>query len=258
MADFSADAPEVMNAHLDENPYLGGDLPSDVDAKVYNQFKNKVPDRIVYPHLWAWYVFLSQYTPAARNGWKAAAPAKKADAPKKEEAKKEEAKAEEPAAAEEEDDDDFDFFSGDAGAEEEAIRIKEKMEEEKKELMKRGPVCKSYVVFEVKPADDSVDLDELAEKIIATVTMEGLHWKTEFKKEPVAYGIFKLIIAATIVDDLVSTDIMIEQIEEIKGMIMPESDEEGEDEEENAEKPPKEKIEGNSVQSVEILAFNKL
>ena len=41
-------------------------------------------------------------------------------------------------------------------------------------------------------------------------------------------------------------------------MIMPESDEEGEDEEENAEKPPKEKIEGNSVQSVEILAFNKL
>ena len=119
MADFSADAPEVMNAHLDENPYLGGDLPSDVDAKVYNQFKNKVPDRIVYPHLWAWYVFLSQYTPAARNGWKAAAPAKKAEAPKKEEAKKEE-----PAAAEEEDDDDFDFFSGDAGAEEEAAKIK--------------------------------------------------------------------------------------------------------------------------------------
>jgi hypothetical protein len=38
--EFSASSPEVLNAHLDEHPYLGGDLPTDVDAKVYNQFKN--------------------------------------------------------------------------------------------------------------------------------------------------------------------------------------------------------------------------
>ena len=199
MADFSADAPEVLNSHLDENPYLGGDLPSDVDAKVFNGFKNKVPDRNAFPHLWAWYVFLSQYTPAARAGWKAAAAAKKAEAaPKKEEAKKEE-----PAAAEEEDEDDFDFFAGDEESEAAAAKIKEEKKEEGK---KNAPVGKSYIVWEVKPADDSVDLDVLAEKIMSNITMEGLHWKTEFQKQPVAYGIFKLIIAATIVDDLVSTD----------------------------------------------------
>merc|ERR1711862_998658 len=203
--------------------------------------KNQVPDRIVFPHLWAWYVFLSQYPPAARNGWKAAAPPKKA----------EEAKKAEPAA-EEEDEDDFDFFSGGAEAEEAAAKIKE---EKKKEAEKNKVICKSYVVFEVKPTDDSVDLDELAEKVFASVQMEGLLWKQEFKKEPAAYGIFKLIVGCTIVDDLVSTDDMIEQIEGIQGMINPESDEEEEEEEdETAEKPPKEKVEGCVVQSVEILA----
>merc|ERR1712025_1520599 len=89
-------------------------------------------------------------------------------------------------------------------------------------------VCKSYVVFEVKPTDDSVDLDDLADKIITGITMEGLLWETEFKKEPVAYGIFKLLVAATIVDDL-STDIMIEQMEEIQGLINAESDDEEEE-----------------------------
>lgn len=252
MADFSADAPEALNAHLDASPYLGGDLPSDIDAKVFNGFKNKVPDRNAFPHLWAWYVFLSQYTPAARNGWKpAAAKAAKAEAPKKEEAKKED-----PAA--EEDEDDFDFFGGgDEEAEAAAAKIKEEQAAKKE---KPAVICKSYVVFEVKPADDSVDLDELAEKIITGITMDGLLWKTEYKKEPVAYGIFKLIMAASIVDDLVSTDNMIEEMQEVKGMIMPDSDEEDEDEEEGeqAEKPPKEKVEGYSVQSVEILAFNKI
>jgi elongation factor 1-beta len=30
--EFNASSPEVLNAHLDEHPYLGGDLPNNVDA----------------------------------------------------------------------------------------------------------------------------------------------------------------------------------------------------------------------------------
>jgi elongation factor 1-beta len=194
----------------------------------------------VFPHLWAWYVFLSQYTPAARNAWKAAAaPAKPAAAAA--------------APATEEDDDDFDPFAEDEGDAEAAAKLKEEMAKKKEE--KKGPVAKSYVVFEVKPADSGVDLDELAQRIFSEITMEGLLWKTEYIKEPVAYGIFKLLIASTVEDELVSTDVMIERMEELEGLIDPESDEEGEEGEESA---PKEKVQGCLVQSVEIKAFNKL
>ena len=60
--------------------------------------------------------------------------------------------------------------------------------------------------------------------------MDGLFWKTEWKKEPVAYGIFKIQIGATVEDDKVSTDLVQEKIEEFE----------------------------DEVQSVDIVAFNKL
>jgi len=60
--------------------------------------------------------------------------------------------------------------------------------------------------------------------------MDGLMWKTEWKKEPVAYGIFKIVIGATVEDDKVSTDTVAELIEAFE----------------------------DDVQSVDILAFNKL
>jgi len=43
--------------------------------------------------------------------------------------------------------------------------------------------------------------------------MDGLLWKTEYKKDPVAYGIFKLIIGCTVEDDKVSSDDLTEKIE---------------------------------------------
>ena len=59
--------------------------------------------------------------------------------------------------------------------------------------------------------------------------MDGLVWKTEFKKEPVAFGIFKIVIGAAIEDAKVSTDDVAEEIEDME-----------------------------NVQSVDIVAFNKL
>jgi len=60
--------------------------------------------------------------------------------------------------------------------------------------------------------------------------MDGLYWKTQYRKEPVAFGIFKLIIGVTVEDEKVSVDGLQETIEAIE----------------------------DKVQSVEILAFNKI
>ena len=60
--------------------------------------------------------------------------------------------------------------------------------------------------------------------------MDGLFWKTEWKKEPIAYGIFKIVIGATVEDEKVSTDLVQEKIQEFE----------------------------DDVQSVDILCFNKL
>ena len=54
-------------------------------------------------------------------------------------------------------------------------------------------------MFEVKPLDSDTDLDALAKKILA-IQMDGLFWKTEYKKVPVAFGIFKLIVDVTVED----------------------------------------------------------
>ena len=84
-------------------------------------------------------------------------------------------------------------------------------------------------MFEVKPLDSDTDLDALAKQILE-ITKDGLFWKTQYKKEPVAFGIFKLIIGVTVEDEKISVDQLVEDIEAIE----------------------------DKVQSVEILAFNKI
>lgn len=88
----------------------------------------------------------------------------------------------------------------------------------------------SLVMLEVKPLDDTTDLDALAQKIFKEVTQDGLFWKTEYKKEPVAFGIFKLIVGFSLEDEKVSVDDVVEKIEQFEDF----------------------------VQSVEITAFNKI
>ena len=46
--------------------------------------------------------------------------------------------------------------------------------------------------------------------------MDGCYWKTQYKKEPVAFGIYKLIIGVTVEDEKVSVDELSDQIEEMK------------------------------------------
>ena len=119
--------------------------------------------------------------------------------------------------------DDMDDLFGD-----EPEPAKPKIEIKKKK--KKEVIAMSLVMLEVKPLDSETNLDDLAKKIFAEVTQDGLFWKTEYKKEPVAFGIFKLIVGFSCEDEKVSVDGIVEKIEEIEDM----------------------------VQSVEIQAFNKI
>ncbi|KAM1012361.1 hypothetical protein ACFX2C_042616 [Malus domestica] len=67
---------------------------------------------------------------------------------------------------------------------------------------------KSSVLLDVKPWDDESDMKKLDEAV-RSVEMEGLFWGAS-KLASVGYGIKKLQIMLTIVDDLVSVDDLIE------------------------------------------------
>jgi glutathione S-transferase/translation elongation factor EF-1beta len=98
-----------------------------------------------------------------------------------------------------------------------------------KKKEKKPVIAKSSVMFEVKPLDDTTNLDDLYAKI-GTITMDGLVWGLDMKKVPVAFGIFKLLVACVVEDEKVSVDDVQEKIEAFEDM----------------------------VQSVEIAAFNKI
>ena len=139
------------------------------------------------------------------------------------------AKEEAPAKVEKKEDDLDDLFGDDDDADEAAAAaaaIKEKAKAKKKKEV----IAMSLVMLEVKPMDDTVNLDDLAKKLFSEITQDGLFWKTEYKKEPVAFGIFKLIVGFSLEDEKVSVDGVVERIEELEDL----------------------------VQSVEISAFNKI
>ncbi|KAK9104165.1 hypothetical protein Scep_021009 [Stephania cephalantha] len=109
------------------------------------------------------------------------------------------------AAVDDDDDDDVDLFG-------------EETEEEKKAAEERAAAVKasgkkkesgkSSVLLDVKPWDDETDMKKL-EEAVRSVQMEGLTWGAS-KLVPVGFGIKKLQIMMTIVDDLVSVDELIE------------------------------------------------
>jgi translation elongation factor EF-1beta len=94
---------------------------------------------------------------------------------------------------------------------------------------KKVVIAQSLVLFEVKPLDSETDIDAMA-KAILEIKMDGLYWKTEYKKIPLVFGLFKIVIGMTVEDDKVSVDDVQEKIEALEDM----------------------------VQSVEIAAFNKI
>jgi translation elongation factor EF-1beta len=115
------------------------------------------------------------------------------------------------------DDDDLDLFGDDDEGDAEAAKVAAAAAKAKATAAakpKKVVIAQSLVMFEVKPLDSDTNLDELAKKILA-INMDGLYWKTEYRKDPVAFGIFKLIIGVTVEDDKVSVDDLQEKIEQL-------------------------------------------
>ena len=111
----------------------------------------------------------------------------------------------------------LDLFGDDDDDGEAAKKAAEAAKAQKKK--KEKPAEMSLIMMEVKPLDDTTDLDKLAERIFTEVKQDGLFWKTEFKKEPVAFGIFKLIIGFSCIDDKTSVDQVQEDIEAMNDMV---------------------------------------
>ncbi|XP_030512988.1 elongation factor 1-delta [Rhodamnia argentea] len=109
------------------------------------------------------------------------------------------------AAAADDDDDDVDLFGEET---EEEKKATEERAAAVKASAKKKESGKSSVLLDVKPWDDETDMKKL-EEAVRSVQMEGLFWGAS-KLVPVGYGIKKLQIMLTIVDDLVSVDTLIE------------------------------------------------
>lgn len=135
-----------------------------------------------------------------------------------------------PAKPKPADDDDMDLFGDDDEDTAALEAAKKKIAEQKGgKKEKKKELEQSMIMFEVKPLDSDTNLDDLAQEIFK-LTGDGIFWKTQYKKEPVAFGIFKLIVGVTVIDEKVSVDGLQERIEALE----------------------------DKVQSVEIQSFTKI
>ena len=194
--------------NLKSSQYLcGSGVPTKLDAEHY---KNILPhfalvSPLSHPHSFAWMSLMWKYQEKLHASWP--------EGPSAGAAKK---------AKKNDDIDEDDLFGDDDDA---PAPVKVEVKKKKKEV-----IAMSLVMLEVKPLDSETNLDDLAKKIFAEITQDGLFWKTEYKKEPVAFGIFKLIVGFSCEDEKVSVDEIVERIEGLEDL----------------------------VQSVEIQAFNKI
>jgi len=121
-----------------------------------------------------------------------------------------------------EDDDDFDCFGSDD--EDKNIAPAPKIQTK---APKKVVIAKSSILFDVKPCDDETDMGDM-EKAVKGIEKDGLKWGA-CKRVPLCYGIEKLQILCTVEDAKVGVDDLQEEIEEFE-----------------------------IVQSVDIVAFNKI
>eukprot|EP01015_Nassula_variabilis_P034169 TRINITY_DN8367_c0_g1_i14.p1 TRINITY_DN8367_c0_g1~~TRINITY_DN8367_c0_g1_i14.p1 ORF type:complete len:224 (-),score=69.74 TRINITY_DN8367_c0_g1_i14:125-796(-) len=183
-----------------------GSFPNHEDANVFLAFKD-VPDRQKCPNIFYWYQNLSMFNPVVIQAWanKTHSPAQQ---PEQQQSLQQQSK--EGAA------DDFDPFADDNEEDEaEAKKLAQKKKDEAKSKPKKEKevIAKSMVIFEVKVYEQEQNLDDLAKKLLQ-YQQDGLHWRTEYQKVDIAYGMQKLQIGATVEDAKVSVDDLFDYFKE--------------------------------------------
>ncbi|MQL76695.1 hypothetical protein Taro_009091 [Colocasia esculenta] len=184
---------KVLDEYLSGRTFISGDEISRDDVKVYAAVLKKPGDG--FANVDRWYdsvasVLVARF-PGEAVGVRVSAGAA-TPAPSAEEASNE-------------DDDDLDLFGDETEEEKKAAEEREAS----KPSSKKKESGKSSVLMDVKPWDDETDMKKL-EEAVRSVQMPGLLWGAS-KLVPVGYGIKKLQIMLTIVDDLVSVDGLIEE-----------------------------------------------
>merc|ERR1712154_61254 len=176
---------KAIDAHLASNSYIEGYVPTQADTTVFDALKGKSPDRAKYPHAERWFLHIKSF----------------------EASKKQFPQSSKPAAS----------YLGAGGAAEEDDAEAAKVREQRlaayaeKKAKKPALIAKTSVLLDVKPWDDETDMDALT-SAVKSVEMEGLTWGAT-KLVPVGYGISKLTIMCTVVDDQVSVEELQEKIE---------------------------------------------
>jgi elongation factor 1-beta len=216
MAQFDFSTPQAIgkfNGFLSDKSYAKGYLPTSEDAKLFSEVTQHNPSgpEKKFAHVYRWYQHIKTFSEEERSSWPAevvlaeqqTAAAAPAPAAAKAEEKKEEKKEEDV------DFDDDDLFGG--VSEEELAAEKQKREADKKKHKKAEEIQRSNIILDVKPWEDTTDLNKL-EELVRGITMEGLTWGPS-KQVEVAYGIKKLQISCVVVDDLVYTEDLEEQIQ---------------------------------------------
>jgi len=183
---------------LDKSFILGSAKATAADAVLFQALKSE-PSADKFANAARWYRFIASVAEGERKKWadttgqitivQGAAASSSSAAP---------AKAAKAAKA----DDDIDLFGDDDDEEAaaEMAKLKASKEAEKKDK-KPAVVGKTSVVLEVKPWESDTNLDEMEEKIRG-INIDGLTWGAS-KKADVAFGIKKLVIMCTVVDDKV-------------------------------------------------------
>ncbi|OAY77668.1 elongation factor 1-beta isoform X1 [Ananas comosus] len=189
----------TLDEFLSGKSFVSGDVISKDDVKVFAAVSAKPGES--FPNASRWYesvsaVLASRFPGKALGVKISGQAAASAPAPAAEPAKK----------AADDDDDDLDLFGDET---EEEKKAAEEREAAAKASSKKKESGKSSVLLDVKPWDDETDMKKL-EEAVRSIEMPGLLWGAS-KLVPVGYGIKKLQIMMTIVDDLVSVDSLIEE-----------------------------------------------
>ncbi|XP_008796172.1 elongation factor 1-beta-like [Phoenix dactylifera] len=188
---------KTLEEFLAGKTYISGDQISRDDIKVFAAVSRKPGGE--FPNVCRWYETVSSIIalrfPGDALGVKIAnQAASSAPAPAAE------------AVKAREEDDDLDLFGDET---EEEKKAAEEREAAVKASSKKKESGKSSVLMDIKPWDDETDMKKL-EEAVRSIEMPGLLWGAS-KLVPVGYGIKKLQIMLTIVDDLVSVDSLIEE-----------------------------------------------
>ncbi|KAJ2798670.1 Translation elongation factor 1 beta [Coemansia guatemalensis] len=189
----------ILNGFFEDNSFVSGAEATAADAEVFKALSGE-PNAKALPHLARWYKHIASKGAAIDSLKAPEAPA---------------------AAGGEDEDEDLDLFGSDDEVDEEAEKLKaQRLEEYKarKAAKGPGPAAKSAVTFDVKPWEAETDLGEL-EKLVKEIKMDGLVWAKAAKRVPIAFGVSKLQINATIEDAKVSTDDLSDLIMELEDYV---------------------------------------